>query len=285
MSKDISNPRSALRVVGPYVIFGAAWILFSDRLLLPLTATPDILIKLSTAKGWLYVLVTAAFLYGLVLGEMRKRSVLEAKLREGLAEKEVLLAEVHHRVKNNLQVMTSILNLERDGIRGDEARLMNASTRARLRSMSLVHEQLYESPGVARIGLARYLRSLVGILSDVLEISRASIDYELDEVETKPDIAIPFGLFATEAVTNALRHGADDGANRDIRVELHAAADGMAELVVRDRGRGIPDGAIRDGLGFKLMGALAGQLRGSFDVRNDGGAVVRLEFSTGREQA
>jgi len=283
MSKDLANTRSALRVVGPYILFGAAWILFSDRLLLPFSARPDLLIRLSTGKGWLYVLVTAALLYSLVIGEMRKRSGLEAKLREGLAEKEVLLAEVHHRVKNNLQVMGSILNLERDSIRGEEARLMNSHTRARLRSMALVHEQLYESPGMARLGLAKYLRDLVGNLSDILDERRGSVECDFDDIETGPDIAIPIGLFVTEAVTNAFLHGAGADGKSEVSLALKAATGAKAELIVRDDGPGVPEGALRDGLGFRLMGAIADQLRGSFSVRNDEGAVVRLEFSTERD--
>jgi len=276
-----SNQPSVLRIVVPYLVFGAAWILFSDRLLLPLAASAENLLWISTAKGWLYVVVTAALLYLLVLRELERRSALEARLREFLAEKDALLAEVHHRVKNNLQVMASILNLEREGLKGEEARLMNRLTRARLRSMSLVHEQLYDSTGIARIGLAAYARSLVSSIFDILEIGRATFDYELAEIETKADVAVPFGLFVTEAVTNALRHGAGADGSREIRIELKAVSANAAELVVRDRGGGIPEEASREGLGFKLMGALASQLHGDYSIANDGGAVVRLSFSTG----
>jgi two-component sensor histidine kinase len=275
-----SNQPSVLRVVVPYILFGAAWILFSDRLVLPLAGDAEDLLWLSTAKGWFFIVVTASILYALVLREMRRRSELETRLFESLAEKEALLAEVHHRVKNNLQVMASILNLEREVLEGEEARLMNRLTRARLRSMSLVHEQLYDSAGIARIDLAKYLKNLVANLSDILEVKRADYDYNLAEVGAKPDTAIPFGLFATEALTNALRHGADAEGRREIRIELRPCPGGQGELVIRDRGAGLPEGEAREGLGFRLMGALADQLRGSFSVVNEGGAVVRLRFST-----
>ena len=216
----------------------------------------------------------------MVLREVRKRSVLEAELRKGLVEKEALLAEVHHRVKNNLQVITSILNLERDIIKGEEARRLNEDTRARLRSMSLVHEQMYSPGGIAKIDLAGFLRDLVGTMPAMFDIRDARIEYELDPIEAGPEQAITFGLFATEAATNALRHGAGDGGNLELTLGLRAEPGGMALLSVRDRGPGIPEGGARGGLGFRLMEALAGQLYGALSIENEGGAVVRLRFPT-----
>jgi two-component sensor histidine kinase len=272
------NQRSAARVVLPYLLFGAAWILFSDRLLLPRAGSAENLLWLSTAKGWLYVLVTAALLYAMVLREVGKRSALEAELRKGLAEKEALLAEVHHRVKNNLQVITSILNLERDGIEGEEARRLNEDTRARLRSMSLVHEQMYSPAGIAKIDLASFLRDLVGTMPALFDVRDARIEYELAPLEAGPEQAITFGLFATEAATNAFRHGTGAGGSLELTLGLRVEPGGAALLSVRDRGPGIPEGEAREGLGFRLMEALAGQLRGELSIGNEGGAVVRLRF-------
>jgi two-component system, sensor histidine kinase PdtaS len=277
---DGATRRSVSRVVLPYFLFGAAWILFSDRLLLPLAGSAENLLWLSTVKGWAFIVVTASLLYVLVFREIRKRSVLEDALRKGLAEEEALLAEVHHRVKNNLQVITSILNLESDGIKGEEARNLNGSTRARLRSMSLVHEQLYNASGISSIGLGGHLRDLVGTLPDLFDIPDARIDYDLDAIEVGPDLAITFGLFATEAVTNALRHGAGADGSRDLSLSLRAQGDDAAEFVVRDHGAGIPEEETRQGLGFRLMEALADQLRGEMSISNEAGAVVTLRFPT-----
>ena len=275
-----ANRRSVFRVVLPYFIFGAAWILFSDRLLLPLAKSAEMLLWLSTLKGWVFVVVTASLLYILVFREIKKRSELEDELRKGLAEKEALLAEVNHRVKNNLQVITSILNLESDGIEGDEARILNGSTRARLRSMSLVHEQLYSASVISSIGLAGYLRDLVGSLPAFFDISGARIDYELEEIEAGPDLTITFGFFATETVTNALRHGAGADGGRELSLSLRAIGADVAEFVVRDHGRGIPEGVARQGLGFRLMEALADQLHGEMSISNEAGTVVTLRFPT-----
>ncbi|HOX31885.1 MAG TPA: sensor histidine kinase [Spirochaetales bacterium] len=274
-----SNRNSVLRVVLPYFFFGAAWILFSDRLILPLAASAEDLLWLSTAKGWLFILVTAALLASLVLGELGRRSRLEAELLESLAEKEVLLAEVNHRVKNNLQVMASILELESEGIRGDEARRQNLDTRNRLRSLSLVHEQLYAAKGLARIRLDDYLRDLVGTMPESCSPRGACVDYELEPLEAGPDIALSFGLFATEAVSNALRHGAGADGSPELFLSLRADERGSALFCVRDRGPGLPEGAARRGLGFQLMGALAEQLRGELSIANEGGAVIRLRFA------
>ena len=123
--KSRSIVASVLRIVLPYLALGAAWILFSDRLLLNLIDKPQALLELSTAKGWLYVLITGSLLFALVYGELRRRAVLESKLREGIVEKETLLSELNHRVKNNLQVIASILNLEGESLAGEEARALS----------------------------------------------------------------------------------------------------------------------------------------------------------------
>ena len=110
--KRRSIVQSVLLIVLPYFALGAVWILFSDRLLLNLTANPRAMIALSTGKGWFYVLVTSVLLFVLVYGELRRRAILETRLRQSIAEKGALLAELNHRVKNNLQIVASILNLE-----------------------------------------------------------------------------------------------------------------------------------------------------------------------------
>jgi two-component sensor histidine kinase len=265
-----------LRIVFPYLALGAAWILFSDRLLLLLVDDPRKLIALSTAKGWLYVLITGALLFALVYGEMRRMANLEAELHEGLSEKEGLLAELNHRVKNNLQIITSILNLEAEAISTVDARELNDRTRARIRSMGLAHERLFESGEVARIELGGYLRALWDAMADIFGATGARVSFELAEAVAGADEAVPFGLFATEAISNSIRFGGSADGALDAAILLRSVGGGMLELTVRDSGPGLPAGAC--GLGLRLMDALAAQLRGSTERKVEGGTAIILRF-------
>jgi two-component sensor histidine kinase len=265
-----------LRIVVPYLALGAAWILFSDRLLISFVDDPGKLLAISTAKGWLYVLITGALLFGLVYGESRRQTALEALLRTGIAEKEALLAELNHRVKNNLQIIASILNLEAEDLEGEEARELNDRTRARIRTMGLAHERLFESGELARIELGSYLRALWEVLMDLFAEGKVDVAFDLAEIRAGSAEAVPFGLFATEALSNALRYGAGAGGTLDVAIGLREGKGGLLELSIRDRGPGLPEGA--SGLGFKLMDVLAAQLGGTVERRNEGGTVVLLRF-------
>ncbi len=275
--KSRSIVASVLRIVLPYLALGAAWILFSDRLLLNLIDKPQALLELSTAKGWLYVLITGSLLFALVYGELRRRAVLESKLREGIVEKETLLSELNHRVKNNLQVIASILNLEGESLAGEEARALSHRTRARIMAMNLAYERLFESATIARVELGSYLRALWGIMIGIYPAPLATAAFELEEVVAGAVEVVPFGLFATEAITNAILYGAGPEGRSEISIGLHNSGEGVVELAVRDKGPGLPAGAV--GLGLRLMDALGAQLRGSVERENAGGALVRLRFA------
>lgn len=276
--KSRSIVASVLRIVVPYLALGAAWILFSDRLLLNLLDKPQVLLELSVAKGWLYVLITGALLFALVFGELRRRSLLESKLREGLVEKEALLAELNHRVKNNLQVIASILSLEGESLAGEEALALSHRTRARINAMNLAHERLFESATIAHIELDSYVRALWEIMIGIYPRPIATAGFELEEVIVGADEAVPFGLFATEAITNAILYGAGPEGMCEISIGLRYSGEGIVEFSVRDKGPGLPPGAV--GLGLALMDALGAQLRGRIERENAGGALVRLRFAS-----
>jgi two-component sensor histidine kinase len=265
-----------LRIVIPYLILGAAWILFSDRLLLSFSDNPRAMIVLSTAKGWLYVLVTSLLLWLLVYRELRTQSILETKLREGLADKGALLAELNHRVKNNLQVIASILNLEAEDLEGEGSRALNDRTRTRIRAMGIAYERLFEGGEFARIDLGGYLRDLWEVMTQIYSMSKANGIFELETVVAGADVAVPFGLFATEALTNAILYGVGDSGTSEVLIGLRAPNPGTVEFTVRDRGPGLPIGA--QGLGLNLMAALGAQLHGQVARANEGGAVICLRF-------
>jgi two-component sensor histidine kinase len=275
-----ANRRSIIapisRVVLPYVVLGSVWILFSDKLLLRLIEDPPKLLFVSTLKGWLYVLITGLLLLWLVYREVKRHSNLEAKLRKGLQEKDALLSELNHRVMNNLQILTSILNLEAGSSASREADEMNSRTRVRVRAMGIAQERLYESKNFGRIDLGVYVRALWDAIKEIVTVRDAVASFELTEISGGPTEAVPFGLFAAEAISNALRFGAGSDGKVEASIRLARCDGGLLEFSIRDRGPGVPDGA--SGLGFRLMDALAAQLDGTVDRRGEGGTQVLLRF-------
>jgi len=265
-----------LRVVLPYLVLGAMWILFSDRLLLSVIDDPPKLLFFSMTKGWLYVLITGILLMGLVYREARKQADLEAMLRRGLEEKDALLSELNHRVMNNLQILTSILNLESENSPSREAGEMNARTRARIRAMGIAQERLYDANNFGRTDLGAYLRALWDALKEIFAIRDAQASFDLIDVSGGPDEAVPFGLFAAEAISNALRFGSGPDGLVEVEIRLADTVDGKLELSVSDGGPGMLEGA--SGLGFRLMDALAAQLGGVVLRSNEDGARILLRF-------
>lgn len=265
------------RIVIPYLVIGVLWIVFSDQLLLLARGNEALMLALSTAKGWLYIAITALLLDLLVKSELVRRSRLERRLRKENEEKAVLLAEIHHRVKNNMQIVSSIVSLELDKAVTEEARAICVATMARVRSMALVHERLYEEHDFGSIDLAGYMRSLVSLIGDIYG---GSIEYrwDVEPVEAAPETAIPFGLLVQEALTNALKYGSSGGAPR-ISLYLHRGEGGEVELRVSDEGPGFPQDRPGKGLGMELMKALAAQVEGRLGFSSTPGAVVSLRFT------
>ena len=157
-----------------------------------------------------------------------------------LEEKELLLKEVHHRVKNNLQVISSLLNLQARELGDPEIARLFRESQGRIRSMALIHEQLYRSSDLARIDFAAYVEDLVGHLEQGLGHKAAPVEFHLD-VEPLPlplDLAIPCGMIVNELVSNALEHAFPDGRAGEIQVMFTQDAAGYC-LAVADNGVGI----------------------------------------------
>ena len=209
----------------------------------------------------------------------------EVQIKQSLREKEVLLKEIHHRVKNNLQVISSILNMQTDGIEHEDIRKALLESQNRIHSMSLVHEQLYQSENLSFIHMKTYIESLISsIIESMTSIDEGiSIETSLDPVELDVDRAIPVGLILNELVSNSLKYGQVTGATGGVRVDLHQTGD-VYTIIVRDYGPGIPEGRSDSGnktsLGLQLVRALASQLDGTFSMENDSGLVCTLIFPT-----
>ncbi len=208
-------------------------------------------------------------------------TVANADLGAALKDKEVLFREVHHRVKNNLQVICSLLRLQADRL-PQEARRGYEESLARIQSMSLVHELLYRSNQPSSIDFAGYARELAGNLADAFteDPDRIRIEVKAMPLILDLDTAIPLGLLLTELAGNALKHGFPDGRSGTVTVTLRHL-DGNTTLTVADDGVGLPDSPTQGGLGMMLVRSLASQIAGEIAIARAGdgpGTVARVTF-------
>ncbi len=208
----------------------------------------------------------------------------DATLRQSLEEKEDLLREVHHRVKNNLQVISSLLNLQERSLSDPSARTAMSDTRQRISALALIYRTLYQGPDLKRVELRSFLDELIAqtLLSESVGGAPIRTEFDIQPLEMDADNLAPLALFAVEAVTNAKKHGLDRGGV--LTVSLHVAGE-KAELAISDTGTpGTPTPKVGEGVGRTLMTAFARQLRGEvcFTANKTGGLTTRLAFPTPR---
>lgn len=197
------------------------------------------------------------------------RKQVEEQLRRSLEEKDALLTEIHHRVKNNLQMISSLVHLQARTSQDPPLAVALAETRDRIRTMALVHERLYGSGDLANIDLSIYLRDVVdGIAAACRQRSSGlSIAVDIDDVIVGVDQALPCGLIVSELVTNAMRHAFVDHEAGHVQVTLRGGQGGRCVLTVADDGAGMPSDdelAAKQTLGLDLVRLLCRQLGGEF---------------------
>jgi len=224
-----------------------------------------------------------ARLYEQAQREIAERKRAEGQLKTSLAEKEVLLKEVHHRVKNNLQVISSLLHLQSKQTKDPETLGMFLESMYRVRSMALVHERLYQSEDLSGVDAAEYFRDLASYLhrSYGATSGQVSLKVDVDPVSLGIDVAIPCGLIISELVSNALKHAFPDGRPGQVLVRLHLAQGRGCTLVVGDDGIGLPedlDLETTESLGLHLVSRLVAQLEGSINLDRSGGTTYKITF-------
>ncbi len=203
----------------------------------------------------------------------------EASLRASAKEKEAMLREIHHRVKNNFQILSSLLNLQKRNVPSGALGALEDSEH-RIRSMEMVHEKLYESPSLAHIRTAGYIGELVDLLRRSHGIDNSRVAVEAEDRDVPLDMAVPLGLIINETVSNALKHGCALSEKAKVYVSFEAN-DRIAILRVRDTGPGLSqrsEGAGNEHLGLQLVDALSGQLGGTVETVSDGGVCVTVTF-------
>ncbi|WP_454801258.1 sensor histidine kinase [Mucilaginibacter phyllosphaerae] len=198
-----------------------------------------------------------------------------------ISEKDWLLREVHHRVKNNFQTSMSLLSLQSGHLSNPEAQQALLNSQRRMQTMALVHQRLYQSSDFKLVNLKSYIEDLIVYLKQGFENS-GMIRYKVNipSVSLSIDQAVPLGLILNEAITNAFKY-AFQNCPGNITIELTVAADQTYCLKITDDGIGLPpsfDPELSASLGIKLMRGLAGQLNGEFTVYNNAGTVIAITF-------
>lgn len=222
--------------------------------------------------------------------DITERKQTEQILQNALAEKEILLREVHHRVKNNMQIISSLLRLHSRRVENEHSAKIFDDCRDRIEAMSLIHEALYQSKDLTRINIEKYLKKLCINFSRSYNISSKNIQVMVDKQDLfmNLDQGIAIGLVISELISNAFKHAFPNGKNGTVSVRLSQPDSKTVELVVSDDGAGLPkemDIQNTSSLGLRLVtGIVTHDLGGSIEVENDSGARFVIRFKGDMKQ-
>ena len=219
-----------------------------------------------------------------IIRDVTQRKLAEERIKASLREKEVLLREIHHRVKNNLQVISSLLNLQSRSLSDPAILKVFKECQNRVRSMALVHEKLYRSGDLSRIDFSEYIRSLVYHLCHVHQIdsSRIHLREEVEAIQLDINTAIPCGLILNELVSNSLKHAFPDGREGEIYVQFKRQGENRLLLSVRDDGIGLAEDLDinkTSTLGLQIITLLVQQLDATLEIHRQPGTEFRILFS------
>jgi two-component sensor histidine kinase len=208
---------------------------------------------------------------------------MEERIRESLEEKGLLLREIHHRVKNNLQIIISLFNLQSHYVTDKKALLALKEGQDRIKSMALIHERFYQNEGLSKIDFDDYIKRLVEnlLLSSGIKPGRITTHVEADKISLDIDTAVPCGLIINELVSNSLKHAFGPSDTGNLTVSLKYTSGNMVRLIVGDDGIGLPEGfdiEKYDSLGMQLINALSSQLEGKLTLSPGKGTTFVLEF-------
>ncbi|WP_321423629.1 sensor histidine kinase [uncultured Methanobacterium sp.] len=207
---------------------------------------------------------------------------LSLQVNQLLKDKEMLMKEIHHRVKNNLMIISSLLNLQSRYIKDDATREIFKESQTRAQSMALIHERLYRSGDLKSIAFSEYIRSLTRDIFNTYNTSRGRIQLQMDVQNIMVDVnsAVPLGLIINELVTNSLKYAFPNDQEGIIRIQFHKEGDCYL-LEVGDNGVGIPDDfdiLKSDSLGMLLVNSLTSQIQGELELKREKGTTFIIRF-------
>jgi len=217
-----------------------------------------------------------------VLRDITKRKKAQEKLQESLKEKEVLMKEIHHRVKNNMAVVSSLLRLQSAKIEDEHYRAIFNESVSRIKAMGSIHDRLYQSESVSKIIFSDYIRDVVNnIYKSYGFSSHIKLITNIEEIILGIDASVPCGLIVNELINNSMKYAFPEGREGEIKVSLTANDKGEIELIVSDNGVGMPDGVDfrnPDSLGLTLVNGLVGQLGGEIELNREKGSEFIITF-------
>ncbi|MCC7551387.1 MAG: PAS domain S-box protein, partial [Methanobacterium sp.] len=214
--------------------------------------------------------------------DITERKKAEDAIKKALEEKEILLKEIHHRVKNNLMVISSLLNLQSQYIRDKQALNVFKESQNRAKSMALIHERLYRSTDLKRIDFGDYIRTLTTELyrTYVSDSNSIGLNFDLEDVMVDINTTVPLGLILNELITNSMKHAFPDGREGVINVEFHRTDDEFI-LIIGDTGVGFPedlDFRNTKSLGLQLVNNLTHQIDGTIELDRSQGTEFKITF-------
>jgi PAS domain S-box-containing protein len=220
-----------------------------------------------------------------ILRDISQRAAADELIQESIREKDALLREIHHRVKNNLQVMSSLLGLQSRRVSDAKTRQAIEDSQGRIHSMALIHELLCRNPVFSGIDTAEYTRQLIDYRAreQGVDVRHIQITTELESIPLDLDSAVPYGLIFNELLTNTLRHAFPDDRPGQIQIVLQRLPDQRIRLAVDDDGVGLPlgfDWQAAPSLGFRLVRMLAEQLKAEVEVHPNSPTRIHLSFQS-----
>ncbi len=219
----------------------------------------------------------------LICSDITQRKKSENKIKDSLKEKEVLLQEIHHRVKNNMQIISSLLNLQKQYVDEEKAVNVLMESQNRVKSMAMIHEKLYQSHNLTLINIFDYVQSLIKDLfaSYSTPTSQITPIIEIDNVSLNIETAVPCGLIINELISNSLKYAFPSGRGGKIFLSLKLRGKNY-ELIISDDGIGFPedlDFKNTESLGLQLVNSLVGQINGKIELNRDHGTSFKIIFS------
>jgi PAS domain S-box-containing protein len=217
-----------------------------------------------------------------ILRDLTERKEAEKQIKKSLEEKEILLREVHHRVKNNMQIISSLLNLQTKNVDNNKIVNLLKESQNRVKTMAIIHEKLYQSKDFTKIDVADYIQSLVSAIffSYAVKGSQITSILDIDDIKFNMETAVPCGLIISEIVSNSLKYAFPDGINGKLKVSMKKYGDKF-ELIVCDNGIGLPkdlDFKNTESLGLQLVNSLVDQIDGEIKLNKSHGTEFKIIF-------
>ena len=219
-----------------------------------------------------------------IFRDITARKQMEEQLKKSLKEKEILIKEIYHRVKNNLAVVSGLLNIQAADIKDKKAKAAFQETRDRIFSLAAVHSQLYHSENYSNVDYKKYIKKLVSNIFYSSQMSgHVKLHLDLDDITLPIDKAIPCGLLLNEVVTNALKHAFPGKRKGNLRIISHSLEDKSIEIIVKDDGIGLPESfniEKTETFGLKLIDLMTKQIEGTLEIKSKKGTEFRIRLST-----